>query len=328
MRICCSVNLLDQIASLFSRADRNEGEKMKKEILFMVGLAWVACNASANLLIGGSLERGSVYEATSDASISVIANSEIDPQLLITNLILSAGSVTVEWNQMSDRHIVVASDSLVSDHLTVASSASPAHTATFPYNASSGFFRTWEGLSVATGVTNPVLMNEVRVQASTAAPTNEIYDVDLPGIIGLTLPAQSVSIAELGDFTNLDKLSLAGSDLTELGDVSPLSDLTWLNLSSNQLSSVTSLAVLTGLEALDLQQNQIIDLSGIEQLIHLRWLDLEDNQITDLTMVVTNAANGGLGESDELWVRGNPLSATATNQIEILKNTYNVKVLY
>ncbi|VGO18170.1 leucine-rich repeat domain-containing protein [Pontiella sulfatireligans] len=86
--------------------------------------------------------------------------------------------------------------------------------------------------------------------------------------------------------------------------------------------------MLSNLQALNLDNNQVSNLSGIESLTHLRWLDLENNQITDLSAVVANAAAGGLGEGDQLWVRGNPLSAAATNQIQTLENTYNVKVFY
>jgi hypothetical protein len=252
--------------------------------------------------------------------------------LLITNLTLSAGMATVAWNKPSDHYIVVSGEDLLSfpaaGTVEISETTTSNNAALFPYDAGRGFFQVMLNVATNGSISNPVLRDVVKEQSAANAPTNRVYDVDLEGIAGMTLPGQDVAVAELGGLSNLDKLSLAGSGLTVLGDLSPVAGLTWLNLSSNQLTSVVNLAALSGLEALDLQQNQIADLSGIESLIHLRWLDLENNQISDLALVVTNAANGGLGEGDELWVRGNPLSASTTNQIQILETNYSVRVVY
>ena len=82
------------------------------------------------------------------------------------------------------------------------------------------------------------------------------------------------------------------------------------------------------MEALNLESNQVENLTGLEGLSHLRWLDLEHNGVTDLAALITNAVNGGLGDGDELWLRGNPLTGSATNQIQTLENSFNVKVHY
>jgi len=265
--------------------------------------------------------------ATSTVSVALIL-----PDLAITNLVVGTGTVEMEWNQPSDHYIVISGDNLLSfpaagtveiSETNIVNSA-----AAFPYTAEQGFFQVMTGIATVDYITSPALHAELKVQSPVNAPTNEVYDVDLDSVDGITLPGQEITIIELGKLDHLDKLSLAGSDLATLGDLSGLNGITWLNLSSNQLTSVSTLGVLTSLESLDLQDNLITDLTGIESLLHLRWLDLENNQITDLAKVVDNAAAGGLGDGDELWVRGNPLSATATNQIQTLETTYNVKVIY
>ena len=263
-----------------------------------------------------------------------VATSQVfvDVAPAITNLVLGAGTIKVEWNQPSDHFIVVsASDprSLPSAGKVEASATNtPSSSVLIPYTANSGFFQVMFGMATIDQITSPPLQKELKIQSPVNAPTNAVYDVDLEGVIGMTLPGQEITLAELGELENLDKLSLAGSGLTTLGDLSMLDGITWLNLSSNQLTSTSALGTLTSLEALDLQNNLITDLSGIESLTRLRWLDLENNQITDLAGVVTNAAAGGLGQGDDLWVRGNPLSSTATNQIQTLETTYKVKVHY
>jgi hypothetical protein len=251
--------------------------------------------------------------------------------LLLTHLALSTGTVTAEWNQLADRYIVVASpvpDSMSHNGLTVASGTTPTNAATFSYDGSIGFFRVAADIAAVSNITSAGLVAAVKEQAYADAPTNRVYDMETEAILGLGLPGQSVAADELSSFGNLKALSLAGSGLTSLGSLTSLSNLVWLNLSSNQFASATLPGLPPGVEALDLENNQLSSLAMIEPLVHLRWLDLEGNKVTDLSSLVTNAANGGLGEGDQLWVRGNPLSAAATNQIQILQSTYKVKVIY
>jgi hypothetical protein len=266
------------------------------------------------------------------STTSLVSIALILPELSITNLVVGGGSVEVKWNRPSDHYIVVSGDDLLTfpaaGTVEVSETASSNSAAVFPYAASQGFFHVMLNIATNGSITSPVLRDEVKEQSAVNAPTNRVYDVDLAGINGMTLPGQEVTLTELGEFANLDKLSLVGSDLTILGDLSPLTGLTWMNLSSNLLTDVSALNVMTHLESLNLDQNLIADLSGIESLVHLRWLDLENNQVSDLSLVLTNAANGGLGEDDELWLRGNPLSATATNQIQSLETNFNVRVCY
>ena len=303
-----------------------------------------ATYASIDQGIGEVATSGSTdFVITAPTTFTLIATNEfgaatnsvfvdLDVELAITNLVVGGGTVELEWNLPSDHYIVISGDDLLSfpaaGTVEVSETNIANRAAVFPYTAEQGFFRIMPGIATVDHITSPALFAELKVQSPVNAPTNEVYDVDFDGVNGMTLPGQEITMAELGEFDHLDKLSLAGSSLTTLGDLSVLDGITWLNLSSNQLSAVSALGMLTSLESLDLQDNLIDDLTGIESLIHLRWLDLENNQITDLSKVVGNANAGGLGDGDELWVRGNPLSATATNQIQTLKETYNVKVIY
>lgn len=296
------------------------------------GIGDVTGMGSTSITVLASTVYSLIAMNSSGSATSTVSVALLPPPLAITNFVVGSGTATVEWNQSSDHYIVVSGNDLPSfpaaGTVEVSETGSSNSMAVFPHDSGQGFFQVMLNVATNGSITSPVLWSEVKALSAVNAPTNQIYDVDLAGISGMTLPGQEVTIAELGEFANLDKLSFAGSGLTTLGDLSSLSSLTWLNLSSNQLNSVTGLSVLTDLEALNLEQNQIANLSGIESLTHLRWLDLENNQITDLSLVVSNAVSGGLGEGDELWVRGNPLGAAATDQILMLETNYNVRVVY
>lgn len=267
-----------------------------------------------------------------DLYLEVTSNGEPQPsELLLTNLMRSAGTVTVEWNQLTDRYILVASgvlDGMRTNGLTVASGTVPAQSASFSYEAETGFFQLIRNIAALENIISPVLVSAVKEQSTVLAPSNKVYDAEVESIVSLQLSESAFSIGELTYFPHLKSLDLKGVGLTGLGSLSSLSSIQWLNLSSNAFASASLPALPAQVEALQLEANQLTDLSMMEPLVHLRWLDLEDNQLTDLSSLVTNAANGGLGDGDEVWVRGNPLGATALTQISILQSTYNVKVVY
>jgi hypothetical protein len=248
-------------------------------------------------------------------------------ELLLTNLMVSASTATVEWNQMTERYMLVASGTLagmLTNGSSVASGVSATNKASFTYDAETGFFQLITNIAAVSTITSPDLIKTVKEQSVVLAPTNEVYDIEAASVVGLPLSGQSFNVNELTVFANLKSLNLAGSGLSSLGSLASLTNLTWLNLSSNQFTSGSLPSLPTGVESLDLESNQIADLSMIEPLIHLRWIDLESNQISDLSSIVTNAANGGLGDGDELWVRDNPLNESASNQIQVLKINYNM----
>ena len=61
---------------------------------------------------------------------------------------------------------------------------------------------------------------------------------------------------------------------------------------------------------MDFYTNSITDISAVSHLTNLKLLDLTNNSITDISPLVSN---NGLGQGDEVHVRGNPLNAVSLN---------------
>ena len=100
----------------------------------------------------------------------------------------------------------------------------------------------------------------------------------------------------------LDKES--GETITE-GDMTSLTRLTCRNAGVADLSGLEGA---TDLTRLDLDGNEIDDLRPLAELAELRDLRLRDNEIEDIRDL---ADNTGLGDSDYIDLRGNPLNARA-----------------
>ena len=119
---------------------------------------------------------------------------------------------------------------------------------------------------------------------------------------------------ELGDLANLEWLWMSNNQLSGSipADLGKLANLVRLDLAFNRLSGPipAQLGDLANLEWLSLQRNGFSDLSPLSGLTNLRVLQLTNNRITDLGPLV---ANTGLGANDELYVKGNPLSANSIN---------------
>jgi Leucine-rich repeat (LRR) protein len=91
--------------------------------------------------------------------------------------------------------------------------------------------------------------------------------------------------SEIGDLTDLKRLSLGDNQLTSLPtEVFSLSDLELLDIRSNQLASLPAeIGQLTSLQFLSLNANQLSSVpSEIGNLTNLRSLDLSSNQLTSL----------------------------------------------
>ena len=148
---------------------------------------------------------------------------------------------------------------------------------------------------------------------SDITPLNQLthltwLNLDVSGIIDLT---------PLSQLKNLKGLSLESNRIVDLIPLNQLNSLEQLYLSWNQIVDLTPLNQLTNLIWLGLESNRIVDLTSLNQLNELRWLRLDENQITDLSPLV---ANPGLGDGDEVYLEGNPLSDQAlTEQIPALK---------
>ena len=122
----------------------------------------------------------------------------------------------------------------------------------------------------------------------------------------LGLWRNSVSdLSPLAGLTNLTGLYLGINSASDLSPLVELTNLESLFLDANGISDLSALAGLTQLTRLALNNNSISDLSPLAGLTNLRWMRLASNNISDLSPLI---ANTGLGEGDEVYVQGNPLS--------------------
>ncbi len=142
---------------------------------------------------------------------------------------------------------------------------------------------------------------------------NQISDIGpLAGLKDLNylgLDSNLISdISPLAELTNLKGLFLHDN---QIGDISPLAGLSGLSelwLEYNQIRDISPLAGLTGLWKLHLDNNQITDISALTGMINLSWLHLDNNRISDVLPLVDNT---GIGNGDNVYLNGNPLSSTS-----------------
>ena len=112
-------------------------------------------------------------------------------------------------------------------------------------------------------------------------------------------------ISALTGLTGLESLYLANNEIADISALAGLTGLERLLLSDNQIADISALAGLTGLRTLSLGGNRIADISALTNLAGLDWLYLSENRIADIAPLVANA---GLGEGDQVYLAGNPLT--------------------
>jgi len=86
---------------------------------------------------------------------------------------------------------------------------------------------------------------------------------------------------------------------------SDLRGITSFSASGRNISNLTGLEHCINLTHLDLSHNQIGNISPVGNLTNLAYLELDLNGISNISPLVQN---GGLGEGDAVYLRGNPLS--------------------
>ena len=139
---------------------------------------------------------------------------------------------------------------------------------------------------------------------------NSLSDISpVAGLANLTfldLDGNALSdISAVAGLTNLTTLDIWGTPISDISPVADLTNLTTLGLGHNNISDISPVAGLTNLTGLYLPSNHITDLSSLSGLTNLKTLWLNHNSISDLSPLV---ANTGLGNGDEVNVKGNPLS--------------------
>ena len=139
---------------------------------------------------------------------------------------------------------------------------------------------------------------------------NNISDIStVAGLTNLTtlyLWNNSISdISAVAGLTNLTELAVNNNSISDISAVAGLTNLTTLYLWNNSISDISAVAGLTNLAELDVNNNSVSDISAVVGLTSLIRLDLGRNNISNISSL---AANMGLGEGDEVYVKGNPLS--------------------
>ncbi|QWG26610.1 LPXTG cell wall anchor domain-containing protein [Bacillus mycoides] len=124
-------------------------------------------------------------------------------------------------------------------------------------------------------------------------------------------------IAGLEYMTNLEKLTLRESNVTDISVISELRHLKYLDLSSNPIESIQPVSKLENLDMLFLRDNKIADLTPLSQMKKIKILDLIGNNIKDLTPLFTVLS------LEEVYLANNQISNLSG--IEKLKN---VKLLW
>ena len=89
-------------------------------------------------------------------------------------------------------------------------------------------------------------------------------------------------LSPLENLTQLKRLDLGYSQISDISPLANLTNLTYLNLQSNQISDISPLANLTQLESLWLVYNRVSDISPLANLTRLTRLGLYTNEISDV----------------------------------------------
>ena len=161
---------------------------------------------------------------------------------------------------------------------------------------------------------------------------NEISDVSplsgLTSLSSLYLSNNEISdVSPLSGLTSLKTLYLIGNKISDMSPLSGLTSLEGLHLGDNPIWDVSPLSGLTSLRSLTLGGCSIgstSDISPLAELTSLRYLVLVNNGISDVSPLLRNT---GLGDGDELDLRGNLLSAESieTHVPTLLERGVNVR---
>ena len=133
----------------------------------------------------------------------------------------------------------------------------------------------------------------------------------------LNLGATGISdISLLAGLTNLSWLHLGANEISDLSPLSDMANLAELWAFDNNIADVSALADLNRLSRLRLATNDLTDVSALGNLIQLSVLELEFNRITDIS------ALAGLTALTKLDLRGNPLGESSVKvHIPALENS-------
>ena len=119
----------------------------------------------------------------------------------------------------------------------------------------------------------------------------------------------TIEVAGVRIRRDVTELDLSSSGVTDLSNLTLLSNLETLNLRANALGNIYSLQVITSLRHLDLAFNQISDASPLASLVYLETLDVSGNQISLIKPFFS------LTNLRELNLSGNPIPAEEVERL-------------
>lgn len=135
---------------------------------------------------------------------------------------------------------------------------------------------------------------------------------------------QITNIESFAGLTKLTDLSISNNFIANLTVLSNFNNLTVFRAIGNVINEIQPLVGLVALQEIDLSRNQVSDISSLRNLTSLNLIILRQNQVSDITALVNNL---GVGDSDYVDLRQNPLSSSAHLSIEILR-TRGVEVRF
>ena len=263
---------------------------------------------------GGTLNIG---QTETDYSGRAGSRLILGPNLGVNTVEVSAAGMTVIFNAVAGTAVDIPDPHLraaIETKLRVASDTpiSPADMVSLnTLVMREGNIHNLTGLEHATNIATLFLGGNNISDISPLAGLTNLRDLELAG-------NAIVDISPVAGLTSLTLLHFAGSRIADISPVAGLKRLEYLHLGGNNISDLSVLVDLTNLTWLGLWDNDISDLSPLASLTNLTYLYLVDNNISDLSPLVVHT---GLGNGDEVDVRGNPLNTASINtHIPALQN--------
>ena len=208
------------------------------------------------------------------ASFDLVANgSDVDGDPL-----------TYSWQQNDSSGIVVSSTGFGSNFNFYAPEVAADTVFTFDVTVNDGNGGT-NVETVEVAVNNLTIEDPVLQNCSSNSPS------------GVQLYSQSYYFCDYidvsgADFEELNKLplfnhlSLSGTNLTEIPDLSALTGMTGLSVNSNQITDLSPLTSLANLTSFNANGNQISDLSPLSGLTNITSLSFNSNEISDISPIL------------------------------------------
>jgi len=199
-------------------------------------------------------------------------------------------------------------------------------------DATIAYFRVIGGLQ-SVFLADPTLEAAIRsaLGSGKLGPENWLYDEDINQLSAMDFSGHGLlSLAGLDGQLRLNAMDVGGNALLSLDGVDALTELETLRADGNAITSLVGLGAAQNLVEIDvshndvkdldplspiatlrrvyLDHNRVVRLDALAGMSHLEVLDLSHNQVTDIGPLLDNAAAGGLGEGDVVYLTGNPIA--------------------